>query len=351
MLILRNWNRSLAASAGLLALLFACLLAGPSAHAGSSYVLTASNDLLVVDADQQRLVGEVPLGRFVKDIAVAPGGRFAYVAHSGGVEVVDLASLQVVAHPVTMPARFLRLSPDGSILYALTYGSKKMRASGEVPEGYFLQVVDLSAKQPRVVQRMELGSGAFDFIVSPSTGTVHVLNLSARTLAQRSLADGTLRKSVVVPGSTPATARAGEQGVLFRLAVSADGSRVYIPEMREECGLWEINASSGAIRWVSLGFEAYPRAMVLSPDGSSLHVSSVKGLFTVDLETFSVARYTECEEVHQGIGVSRDGTRIFSTVPDIRDGGALDIYDAATLDRLARVPIPGHSPFVVISAH
>lgn len=351
MLILRNWNRSLAASAGMLALLLACLFAGPSAHAGSSYVLTASNDLLVVDAGQQRLVGEVPLGRFVKDIAVGPEGRFAYVAHSGGVEVVDLASLQVVAHPVTMPARFLRLSPDGSLLYALTYGNKKMRASGEVPEGYFIQVVDLGGKEPRAVQRMELGSGAFDFIVSPSTGTIHVLNLSARTLAQRSLADGTLMKSVAVPGSTPATARAGEQGVLFRLAVSADGSKVYIPEMREECGLWEIDATSGAIRWVTLGFEAYPRAMVLSPDGDSLHVSSVKGLFSIDLGTFTVTRYAAWEEVHQGIGVSRDGTRIFSTVPDIDDGGALDIFDAATLERLARVPIPGHSPFVVASAY
>jgi DNA-binding beta-propeller fold protein YncE len=350
MLILRNWNRSLAVVAGIMALLFFCLLAGPVAHAGSNYVLTASNDLLVVDADQQRLVGEVPLGRFVKDIAVAPGGRFAYVAHSGGVEVVDLGSLQVVAHPVTMPARFLRLSADGSMLYALTYGSKKMRASGEVPEGYFLQLVDLTGKQPRAVQTMELGDGAFDFIVSPSTGTIHVLNLSSRTLAQRALTDGTLMKSVSIPGSTPATARAGEQGVLFRLTTSADGSKIFIPEMREECGLWEIDASSGATRWVSLGFEAYPRAMVVSPDGANLYVSSVKGIFTVDLKTLTVTRYAGCEEVHQGIGVSSDGTQLYSTIPDLEGGGALDIFDTTTLERVARVPIPGHSPFVVASA-
>lgn len=350
-MLTRNWNRSLAGT-GILALLFAfVLLAGPAAHAaGNGFVLTASNDLLVVDAGQQRLVGEVPLGRFVKDIAVAPNGRFAYVAHSGGVEVVDLGSLQVVAHPVTMPARFLRLSADGSRLYALTYGDKKMRASGAVPEGYFIQVVDLAGPRATVVQRMDLGSGAFDFFVSPSSGTIHVLNLSARTLAQRSLADGTLMKTVTVPGNTPDTARAGEQGVLFRITASADGSKLYVPEMREQCGLWEIDATSGAIRWVSLGFEAYPRAMVLSPDGSSLHVSSVKGIFTVDMKTLTVTRYAECEEVHQGIGVSRDGTQLYSAIPDIEGGGALDVFDTATMERLARIPIPGHSPFVVASA-
>ncbi len=349
-MLTKNWNRSLA-GAGILALLFAfILLTGPSAHAAGNYVLTASNDLLVIDADQQRLVGEVPLGRFVKDIAVAPGGRFAYVAHSGGVEVVDLGSLQVVAHPVTMPARFLRLSADGMRLYALTYGSKAMRASGEVAEGYFIQVVDLAGKQPRVIQQMELGSGAFDFIVSPSSGTIHVLNLSARTLAQRTLTDGALMKTVTVPGSTPDTARAGEQGVLFRLTTSADGSKIYIPEMREECGLWEVDAASGATRWVSLGFEAYPRSMVASPDGAYLHVSSVKGIFTVDMKTLAVTRYTGCEEVHQGIGVSSDGGQIYSSIPHLEGGGALDIFDTATMERLARVSIPGHSPFVVASA-
>lgn len=349
-MLTRNWNRSLA-GAGILALLFAfILLAGPTAHAAGNYVLTASNDLLVVDPDQHRLVGEVPLGRFVKDIAVGPAGRFAYVAHSGGVEVVDLGILQVVAHPVTMPARFLRLSADGMRLYALTYGSKAMRAAGEVPEGYFIQVVDLSGKQPRVVQQMELGTGAFDFIVSPSSGTIHVLNLTARTLAQRALTDGTLMKSITVPGNTPDTARAGEQGVLFRLTTSADGSKIFIPEMREECGLWEIDAASGATRWVSLGFEAYPRAMVVSQDGAYLHVSAVKGIFTLDLKTLTVIRYVECEEVHQGIGVSRDGSQLYSTVPSLEGGGALDIFDSATMERLARVAIPGHSPFVVASA-
>lgn len=349
-MLTRIWNRSLA-GAGILALLFAfVLLAGPVAHAGSNYVLTASNDLLVVDADQQRLAGEIPLGRFVKDIAVAPGGRYAYVAHSGGVDVVDLGSLQVVAHPVTMPARFLRLSVDGTRLYALTYGSKKMRASGEVPEGYFLQVVDLAGKEPQVIQRMDLGDGAFDFVVSPGNGTIHVLNLSARTLAQRALTDGTLMKSVTMPGSTPDTARAGEQGVLFRLTTSADGSKVYIPEMREECGLWEVDAASGATRWVSLGFEAYPRAMVLSPDGAYLYVSSVKGIFSVDMKTLTVSRYAECKEVHQGISVSRDGTQLYCTVPDFEGSGALDIFDSTTLERVARVLIPGHSPFVVASA-
>jgi hypothetical protein len=157
-------------------------------------------------------------------------------------------------------------------------------------------------------------------------------------------------KSVSVPGNTPATARAGEQGVLFRLTTSADSSKIYIPEMREECGLWEVDAASGATRWVSLGFEAYPRAMVTSSDGAYLHISSVKGIFTVDLKTLAVTRYAGCEEVHQGIGVSRDGTQLYSTVPDLDGGGALDIFDTATMERVARVAIPGHSPFVVASA-
>jgi DNA-binding beta-propeller fold protein YncE len=349
-MLTRNWKRSLA-GAGILSLLFAfVVLTGPVAHASGNYVLTASNDLLVVDAGQQRLVGEVPLGRFVKDIVVSHNGRYAYVAHSGGVEVVDLDSLQVVAHPVDMPARFLRLSADGSLLYALTYGSKEMRASGKVAEGYFIDVVKLTGPKPEMVQRMELGSGAFDFFVSPSSGTIHVLNLSARTLAQRSIADGTLMKSVTVPGNTPETASAGEQGVLFRITASADGSKLYVPEMREECGLWEIDAASSAVRWVSLGFEAYPRAMVLSQDGASLHVASVKGIFTVDMKTLAVTGYAACEEVHQGIGVSSDGTQLYSTIPNLDGGGALDIFDTATLERLARVLIPGHSPFVVASA-
>jgi len=346
----RIWSRSLNGAAGIMALLFALsLLTGPVAQAGSNYVLTASNDLLVVDAVQQKLVGEVPLGRFVKDIAVS--GRFAYVAHSGGVQVIDLASLQVVGQPVTIPARFLRLSADGSMLYALTYGTPEMRASGEVPEGYFIQVVNLRGPRPEVVQQIDLGTGIFDFFISAGSGTISTLNLKARTVAQRMLADGALLKTVAVPGSNSETARAGAEGVLFRIAGSAGGSKVYIPEMREQCGLWEIDNTTGATRWVSLGFEAYPRALVLSPDGATLHVSAVTGLFNIDMKTLTVTRHTACEKVHQGIGVSSDGTRLYCVIPSLENGGAMDIFDAATLERLARVPIPGHSPFVVASAH
>jgi hypothetical protein len=153
-----------------------------------------------------------------------------------------------------------------------------------------------------------------------------------------------------VPGNTPDTARAGEVGVLFRITGPVNGNRVYIPEMREECGLWEVNCTTGATRWISLGFEAYPRAMALSPDGATLHVSAVKGLFNVDMKTLAVTRHAACEQVHQGIAVSNDGTQLYCMIPVLESGGAMDIFDAATLERLARVPIPGHSPFVVASA-
>jgi DNA-binding beta-propeller fold protein YncE len=108
--------------------------------------------------------------------AIAPGGRYAYVADrgSGRLYVIDLARRRLVGHAyVGLQAHHMSFSPDGSKLWI---------ALGETATTV-VRLDTSNLRRPRVVGRIHPPNGAHDVKFSPDGSQVWISSPTASTVA------------------------------------------------------------------------------------------------------------------------------------------------------------------------
>ena len=217
---------------------------------GSGPTLGSGDTVLPVDVTAGSGVGPsapIRVGAFPDAIAVAPGGKVAYVTSytEGTVTPIDLATGRALApiHVGRGPAG-IAITPDGRRAYVTEAGSS--------PIGHTVTPVDLATG--RALAPIAVGPGPEGIAITPDGATAYVADAGAIVSGQVGGVGDTVTPIDLATGRALAPIPVGNAPVA--VAVSPDGSAVYVA-----------NASSGSVSPVPVGSGAAapPIAVAGSP--------------------------------------------------------------------------------------
>ena len=122
--------------------------------------------------------GKIPVGKTPGFVAIAPNGKFAYIANraAGVVTVVDTAIDKVVATiPIPDgPPQYLAFAPDGSRLYVSVFND---------PDRSINRVAVLDTQTNTVLTTIPVGSRPFALAVKPDGSEIYVPNHDSGTVS------------------------------------------------------------------------------------------------------------------------------------------------------------------------
>jgi YVTN family beta-propeller protein len=194
------------------------------------------------------------VGSDPESIAVAPDGRRAYVANSGGstVSVIDTAASRVATtFRVDGYPTSVGVSPDSSRVY--------------VTSGWENTLSTLDASTGRVVSRTKVGDYPGDLVVAPDGSRVYVVNGNSENV------------SVVDTTTGRVTARIPVGGLTETIAINPAGTFIYAVVTATPSAVKVIDTTSNRIVG-TIRIGRYAWAMAVSPDGSRGYVSTAGGL-------------------------------------------------------------------------
>lgn len=273
------------------------------------------------------VVATIPLADFGTDVKLSPDGRFAYVAMTDKIQVVDTAS-RAVARTITtgdVPYR-MAITRDGSTAYAM-----------DLMQRCLLQV-DLAGG--KLVRRLDVDEPQRPAL-RPDVVLVADESQAIVTISDNGGAD---QLTVIdLKGKAPNASH----GVDFHpgpLAKSADGGTLFVAGCHGFC-------SDGTVHALSLpalsplgrtGLPTLPGDMVRSGDGSRLWVTNGLGAGITAIDpvagTSGPSIHTDAGSI--GVATSPDGRRVYVTN---FDAGTLSVVDPAAGRTLNTVPV-GRSP-------
>ena len=256
-----------------------------------------SNDVTVIDVDNNKVVTVIPVGKGPLGVAVSPDGTRVYIANqsSDNISVINTVTNKVVSL-IPLPSGSLPsgivVSPDGRLVYVANYGKQSISiintATNEIVHSIQIQralpyEIALSRDGSRlyspnhsftgvnsisiintltnaVISTMTVGDQPFNACVSPDGSTLYVANTNAGNV----IVINTLTNKIV---STIATGSGP-----WRVTTNPDGSRLYVTNS-EINTISVINTSDNSIL-TTINVAGQPFGESFNLDGSRLYVAS-----------------------------------------------------------------------------
>ncbi|MGC2696348.1 MAG: hypothetical protein WA738_11210 [Candidatus Angelobacter sp.] len=175
----------------------------------------SNNDVLVISTATNSVIATIPVGTQPTSVAVTPDGAHAYVLGLGFVSVIATATNTISAGPISVNSGGVEIASPG---LAVT------------PAGDFVYV------SPE-------GNGNLVTVISTASNTVSA--------------------TVSVPGA----------GLLDGLAITPDGSRVYIADLFNNVDV--IDTATNTLEPSSIPAGSLPNAVAITPDGAFLYVTDL----------------------------------------------------------------------------
>ena len=278
----------------------------------------------------------------VATVFAQPGDYRAYVpnAADGTVSAVDFESGTIVwvtqvsegsqAQPPEA-AHGIAVSPDGMTVYA-----------GDAATG---ELVVLHAAGGHVVARLALPHNVHGIDISPDGRTVWVGGSDPERFWLGMLSVVSTDSMSVIRTVAPAV------GSAAHVAFSPDGAEVWVAStttnlvwvvdgrrmrLRDVIAMADAEFSGAATPEGELGLVGINEVAV-SPDGARAYAVGPEAaiLYAIEVPYRRVSASVAAEPRAHGIVVSPDGTEVWTA----NRSGSLTVFDAATLDRLASVPM------------
>ncbi|SDC00696.1 serine/threonine protein kinase [Geodermatophilus telluris] len=256
-------------------------------------------------------------------LAVAPDGRYAYIAHraQGVLSVLDLTS-GTVSSQIRIdagPPQFVTFSPDGSRAYVTVYDDANTVHA----------VVFVDTTTNAVLQTVEVGLRPYAAATSPDGRLLYVPLHDEGRVEVVDTATGEAVDSYVVPENP------------HWIAVSADGRRAWAAS-HESGVLSVLDLADGGRVVQEVPAGVAPHSVALSPDGSRVAVVAFDSseAFLVDAATGAVLASGPVGTRPQDVTWAPDGRRFYTA--DV-ESDTMSVVDAQTLEVTAS-PVTGDGP-------
>jgi len=284
-----------------------------------------SGDLTEIDSATLEVVATIPLGKRPRGIHPSPDRRFLYIALSGspiagpgvdesklpppdktadGIGVFDVAQNKLVRiiQSGSDPENF-DITPDGRTIIVSNEDDAKASyvdiASGKVTKSVPV------GEEPEGVKVSP--NGKFVYVTSENTGTISAIDIAKVTLIKTFKVARRPRSVAFLPDSSRAYASA------------ENDAAVTVIDAREH----------EAIHTITLGERGLikPMSVLLSPDGSTLYVSTGRGhkVFFIDTATNRIKTGLEVGDRPWGLALSPDAKTLFTANGPSNDVSVIDL--------------------------
>jgi YVTN family beta-propeller protein len=289
----------------------------------------------VIDAENDRVVGAIHVGKRPRGLRLSPDGKLLYVALSGsprggpgvdesklpppdraadGIGVVDVESLRLLRTLKSGPdPECFDISPDGQRILVSNEDSARVSLidlSGTNTAASF----PVGGEPEGVAIRPD---GKIGYVTSEAMHRVDVIDLESHQ----------------VVASIPSARR--PRTVLF----TRDGSRAFVTgELGKAVDVMD-GITHQSIGQIAVGGPepALPMGLALAPDERSLYVTTGRGgaVAVIDVALRSVRRIIEGVGARPwGIGVTRDGKKIYTANGSSNDVSVIDMESGTIVRRL-----------------
>lgn len=315
-------------------------LSAPVASRGlaADQVYAASSHLRIVDVGAGHVVKNVDLGRAVRNLAFTPDGRWAVVAASDGVRIIDADKSEVLAQPTQHPTRWVELDDAGQHAYALehqvTVGPNDTREISP----FSLVTIDVATAQVSATEEI----GQRILYARPPTKELHGLVVSDAG-----------EVGLVPPGQPLKKAQPFDLSSLvpqqsrIRHFPMVRGGVAFIPVEAEPARIVAIDLSTRASQVYELPGMITLRGLALSKGGQTLVVSSGGSVALVDLKKGGVARRFELGAPSTGAALASDGRTLYLAQTVDGDGGAVLVVDLEAQKIQRKIHLDDISPWAI----
>jgi YVTN family beta-propeller protein len=300
----------------------AALLAGTSlpAVAQTRAYITHNQSVTAIDVETGTVVGSVPLGTQVSDVAVLPDGSRLYVSKTftHQIAIIDTASMAITGHiSAGADPIGLAISPDGTRLY--------------VEANTVVRIVDTATNA--VTATMAVPGDNHAMALSPDGSRLYVTGCNG---------DNNVRVVNTTSKTVIATVPVGARPC--GVAVSPGGARIYVSNSNADSVTVIDAATSGVITTVPVGDQPY--GMTVMPDGATLFVANFGGSVSViATATNSVQATIPVTGTPVDLARSPSGSRV--VVPGY-NGGRVHIIDSTAKTVVENVTVGGFPDSVAI---
>ncbi|MFC0107610.1 hypothetical protein [Kibdelosporangium aridum] len=206
-------------------------------------------------------------------------------------------------------------TPDGNFIYVATESTPGV------------QIIDTHTHE--IIQEVSVGGGWANKIAFNSGGDLAYV-------AQGSSGAGGSRGRVyiddVATDQVIGSFKAGEWPT--DIVITPDDTRAYVTSS-ESTNVWVIDlATQSLIATINMGGTSSPR-LALSPDGSSLFVTSGARLSVIDVATNTIGKHLALSGRAAGVALSPDGARAY--VGEVRESGFKGVVTTVDTSDLAKI--------------
>jgi YVTN family beta-propeller protein len=370
-------------------------LAGTAPRASSAIALSPggetllavnpdSNSLTLVDAATHAVLVELPVGTDPRTVAVDDGSGRAYVANRGSdtVSVIHLTSPRVIATIDVGDRPYgVVVSPDGERLYVAEQGVDRLAVvdTAELRTLFTIPVADRPSG-------LAITSDGTLYVTHLLSNTITVLDVPHHLLYlpvilklappsdRRATAPAfqrfdvpTFRRSDASPFQREAVPLWPDSNLVQSIALSPDGSRLYVPHTRSNAGnrtltfdttvfpVVSVVDSTGNQHLVGQQFDlgtldppgvGLPFDAAVTPDGEELWVvnAASNDLTILDLTTRRLAAHIEVGDNPRGIVLSSDGGTAYvnntlAGTVSVIDAAAYTVTDVITVTEIPLPPV------------
>jgi WD40 repeat protein len=295
----------------------------PATIYASNRASSSSNDfdrIIVIDPMTHAQTGEIPVVGEPNDMAAYPDGTTLYAVEGKSVAVIDVAANVPITTLLGVGDLFnlLAVSPDGQKLY-LVYRKTTGTAT------LIVKVYDLSSDPTAPTLSATITDPMFDgcygplgIVVKPDNSKVYLACRPADTdLPDRFYM---IDASTNTPTQTTTFTRDNNYTFINAMAVSPDGSKVYLARANNSVSKVEVFDGSSGLNTVHIGLpsNALPRAVEVTPDGSKLYVvDQAQGMHVIDATTntlISTPLLTNTNSRGLDLTMSPDGSNVYTTL-------------------------------------
>ncbi len=279
------------------------VVAQPFAYVANAE-FTSAGLVIVIDTHTNTIIDTIAAGLSPMNVTITPDGTRAYVPDPGGdyhgtstVQVIDTAShtvLDVIAAGLGLVPVDVVFTPDGSRAYV----ANSLTATGQ-PGGGTISVVD-TATNTVIGTISGLGEQIEALAITPDGSRIYVPDQNSPLVKVIDTATDTIIDTIEA-----------NRGVQFRgIAVTPDGARVYLAAGN----VYVIHTATNTVVGTITGL-SFPTGIAITPDGSRVYVAEFNSgeVSVIDTATNTIIAAIPVGLRAWGIAFTPDGGRAYVT--------------------------------------
>ncbi|MCX5748920.1 MAG: hypothetical protein NTZ10_01555 [Candidatus Saganbacteria bacterium] len=266
---------------------------------GGDYAYVANsggNNVLVIQTSSNTTTAAISVGTNPKGVAITPNGNYAYVTDYSGasgnrVTVIDTSTGTVAATISGLNGPFgVAITPDGNYAYVANY------------VGNTVSVIQTSTEA--VTATINVGTQPQAVAITPNGNFVYVVNYNGNSVSVINTSTNTVSATVNV-GSQP-------QGV----AITPDGNYAYVSNSSSTLSnsVSVINTSTNTVT-ATIPVGSNPIGVAITPDGNYAYVANYlsNSVKVIDTSTNTVAATITVGTQPNGVAITPDGNTAYVT--------------------------------------